>query len=111
MKANPGECHLLLNTNEPYTANISNYVNKNKNSVKLLGATIDSLLKFDEHVNNICKKAHQKLSALSRILNFMSLDKRKILFSAFSSSQFQYCPLAWMDHSSNSNNKINRLHE
>ena len=30
---------------------------------------------------------------------------------AFIESQFQYCPLIWMFHSRNLNNKINRLHE
>ena len=31
--------------------------------------------------------------------------------NAFFDSQFNYCPLIWMFHSRNLNNKINRLHE
>ena len=31
--------------------------------------------------------------------------------NAFFGSQFNYCPLIWMFHSRNLNNKINRLHE
>ena len=30
---------------------------------------------------------------------------------AFIESQFGYCPLVWMFHSRNLNNKINRIHE
>ena len=30
---------------------------------------------------------------------------------AFITSQFSYCPLTWMFHNRNLNNKINRLHE
>ena len=30
---------------------------------------------------------------------------------AFIESQFNYCPLIWMDHSRSVNNKINHLHE
>ena len=30
---------------------------------------------------------------------------------AFITSQFSYCPLIWMFHSRNLNNKINRIHE
>ena len=30
---------------------------------------------------------------------------------AFIESQFGYCPLVWMFHSRNRNNKINRIHE
>ena len=36
---------------------------------KLLGIHIDHKLKFDTHANTICKKAHRKLTALSRITN------------------------------------------
>ena len=35
-------------------------------SVKLLGITIDDNLKFDMHVENICKKASQQLNILYR---------------------------------------------
>ena len=31
--------------------------------------------------------------------------------NAFFNSQFNYCPLIWMCHSHENNNKINRLHE
>ena len=33
------------------------------NDIKLLGITIDSILKFDKHVSNICSKANRKLNA------------------------------------------------
>ena len=41
----------------------------------------------------------------------MTLEKRKTLFKAFIQSQFSYCPLVWMFHDRNLNNKINNLHE
>ena len=57
------------------------------------------------------QKASQKLNALIRIANYMNIDQRKLLFNAFFLSQFQYCPIVWMFHSRQINNKINRLHE
>ena len=78
---------------------------------KLLGVHIDYKLKFDIHVETICKKAHRKLSALSRITNYMELPKRRILMNAFFKAQFNYCPIIWMFRSRCLNNKINRLHE
>ena len=45
-----------------------------KPNVKLLGVTIDRNLGFDEHVSNLCAKANRKLSALSRISKFLSLE-------------------------------------
>ena len=41
----------------------------------------------------------------------MELTKRRILMNVFFDSQFNYCPLIWMLHGRNLNNKINRLHE
>ena len=68
-------------------------------------------LNFDEHVNNLCKKACQKLNALVRLAPFMNVDKKRMIMKAFIESQFGYCPLVWMFHSRRLNNKINRIHE
>ena len=43
----------------------------------LLGVTIDRDLKFDEYVNNPCKKACQKLNGLARLAPFMNVDKKE----------------------------------
>ena len=41
----------------------------------------------------------------------MDLAKRKSLMKAFITSQFNYCPLIWMFHSRQLNNRINRIQE
>ena len=41
----------------------------------------------------------------------MDLSERRHLMKAFVTSQFSYCPLIWMFHSRNLNNKINQIHE
>ena len=38
----------------------------------------------------------------------MNISKRRILMNAFFTSQISYCPLVWMCHSCDNNNKINR---
>ena len=73
--------------------------------------TIDSDLKFDIHVNNLCKKATQKLNALARISGYMDSSKKRTIVKAFITSHFSYCRLVWMFHSRELNNKINRIHE
>ena len=80
-------------------------------SEKLLGITLDSELKFEEHINKICNIVNKKLNVLHRIGSHMSLEKRKMLLRTFMESQFNYCPLIWMFHSRTLNNKINRLRE
>ena len=78
---------------------------------ELLGVVIDDQLNFDKHINNVCRKAANKLSALARISKYMDSEKLKCLMKTFVMSQFQYCPLVWMCHSRKLNKKINRIQE
>ena len=75
------------------------------------GTALDNNLKFDKHLSNISSKANKKLSALPRVAEFLPFKKRRILFKAFIESQFKYCPLVWMFHGRQTNDKINKLHE
>ena len=84
---------------------------KNNKEKTILGVIIDNKLTFDSHINRTCKKASQKLSALSRISAFIDLNKRQILFQSMIKSQFSYCPLIWMFCSRKSKNLINKIHE
>ena len=77
-------------------------------SEKFLRITIDSNFTFEKHMNELCKKGSLKLHALTRCAKFMSTEKR---FKAFIISQFNYCPLVWMFHTKQLNNRINSLHE
>ena len=77
----------------------------------MIGINLDNELKFEDHVNFMCKKASQKLYALARIAPFMDLKQRRNIVKAFVESQFRYCPLIWMFHRRGLNNKINHIHE
>ena len=112
LKANPDKFHLLLSDpNEEFSIKVDNLDIKNSKCQKLLGIKIDNKLTFDDHVTSICTKASQKLHALSRVRNFMTLKQAKIILKTFILSQFGYCPLVWMFHSRKLNHRINRLHE
>ena len=111
MKANPDKCHLLTSSSDKVSICVDNYNIKSSKCEKRLGIKIDNKLNFNTHVDEICKKAGQKLNALSRVTPYMDLSKRRILLNAFFISQFSYCPLVWMFHSRGKNNKINRIHE
>ena len=84
---------------------------KLEKKLKLLGVEIDRTLSFDEHITSLCRKAGKKLYVLARLSHFMCTNKKRILMKAFIESQFSYCPLIWMFHSTSVNNKINHLHE
>ena len=112
LKMNADKCHLLVprHTDE-VCIKINDEVICGEPSVKLLGVKINNKLDFNEHVSNLCKKASQKLHALTRIAPYMTSDKLRILMKAFIESQFSYCPLVWMFHNRSMNNRINRIHE
>ena len=112
LKANPDKFQLILNeTDEKYFIEIGNIKIFNKKCKKLLGINIDNKLSFDEHVTGLCRKASQKLHALSRISHFTKTQQRQIIMKSFINSQFGYCPLVWMFHSRKLNKRINNIHE
>ena len=79
-KANPDKHHLLVKTNALTSLNIiSSFQITNSTEEKLLGIKFDNKLSFENHVSSLCKKASQKLHALTRIVNYMNLSKRKAL--------------------------------
>ena len=112
MKLNTDKCHLIIagNKYEHIWAKLGEELMW-ENSVKLLGVTIDRQLKFDKHVFYICTKAGRKLSALTRMISYLTFDKKRRLLKTFFESQFKYCLLTWMFHSRELNNRINRLHK
>ena len=111
MKANCDKSHLLLSCNEPSTLAIDGSSTETNTKEVLLGIAIDKDLKFDDHVNSLCKKPCQKLNALARLAPYMSVEKKRIIMKAFIESQFGYFPLVWMFHSRGINSKMDRIHE
>ena len=90
--------------------------NNNKNRIsntrfEKLGVTFDNRLNFNHHISKICKTASNKLHALARVSHYMDEDKMRILFNSYFLSQFNYCPLIWMNHNKSINKKINNLDE
>ena len=114
MKLNAEKCHLLVlgqRCDDSVTVKIGNTDVVNCSEEKLLGVHIDSKLSFDHHVSKLCQKASNKLYAVARISPFMDQKKLRNLVRAFITSQFQYCPLIWMFHSRQLDQKINKIQE
>ena len=75
MKANPGKCHLLTSSSDKVSICVYNYNNESNKCEKRLGIQIDNKLKVNTCVDEICKKAGQKLNALSTVTSCMDLLK------------------------------------
>ena len=80
-------------------------------SEKFLGIKIDNKLTFEEHVEGMCKKASQKVSAVARISSLMRFERRKRIVNLFITSHFSYYPLVWNFHNRRLNNRIDHIHE
>ena len=83
MKVNADKNHLVVSGNVRATAKITNnYIESEKEQV-LLGITIDSNLTFENHINNILKRASQKLNVLAIAAPCMNMQKRRINHEIF----------------------------
>ena len=76
---------------------LANFTMQNSAYQKLQGITIDRHLNFNEHVSNLCKIAIQKITALTRVFPYTTLNQRRTLMKAYFMPQFGYCPLERMN--------------
>ena len=107
----PDKWHLLLSDKgDNYYILIGTEVISNSMDEKILGVYFNKL-NFNTHFTKLCKKASQKLHALARVSNFLSINQRKMIMNAFIRSQFSYCPLIWMCHSRPILSIINNIHK
>ena len=69
LKTNPGKSHILLSTNKPEIVSIDGIPLAASSHEKLLGVTIDSELKFENHIKELYLKVGKKLtvSAISEV--------------------------------------------
>ena len=64
----------------------------------LLGVILDNDLQFEAHTKSLCRKAAQKLSPLSRVNKYLTLqcDQKLLIVNSVVKPQFTCCPLIWM---------------
>ena len=65
----------------------------NSKEEKILGVIINNRLTLSTYIKELCIKASQKISALSRISNQINDSEKNLLFNTLVKSQFNYCPL------------------
>ena len=100
----------MNNTKESFQTKIGNETVGNSKYEKLLEVKVDHELNFNEHVSSSCRKASQKLNALSRIASCMTFDQRRLILNSFITTHFLYCPIVWMFNSRKLSEKLNHIH-
>ena len=109
---NSGKYHLNLSSNDKNKkAELNRGVINNTQVQKPLGVYIDYKLKFDTHIEILCKKMRKKLHAHAQVIKYMPTNQAQQIMRSFIMSQFSYSPLIWISHSRKINEQINRLHE
>ena len=96
LKANPDKFQFMVprtNKNKSFNINVRGINIPFKNEVILLVITTDHELKFNKHIELLCKRAAFKLQAFRRIRKYLGIEKARILANAFIESQFNYAPL------------------
>ena len=64
----------------------------NSKKQKILIVTIDNKLVFSSYIRELCKKASQKISTLSRISNQLNASEKNPSFSRCSKTSFSLLP-------------------
>ena len=113
MVLNTRKCHFMClgKNTENETFIFKDTIMNNSKEEKILCVILENRLTFSRQIRELCKKASQKISALSRISNQLNDSEKTLLFNAAVKSQFNFCLLVWMFCSRRSSNMINRAHE
>ena len=78
-------------------------------SIKVLGVTLDSGLKYDTHISNLCSKASIKIHVMKWIGKCLNTDCRISMYKSFISSHLSYWPVSWMFCAEQNSDKLEKL--
>jgi hypothetical protein len=93
MKSNESKCHFLLCSTGPKEGppglpehmwiKVGDQILWESFEEKLLGVLINKNIKFADHLTKICKNARGKVTALSRLINIVPLERKRTLMNSF----------------------------
>lgn len=81
----------LENDSNSLAFNINNQNIETVTHYKYLGVVVDNELKFDKHIDYLCKKISKKIGFLSRVGRCLSMETRKIIYNTIVLPHFTYC--------------------
>ena len=87
MKANPTKFQAICigkNAHDSFTSfNIDSVEIKCEDNATLLGINIDFMLRFDDHVSEICKKASKQLAVLKHLGRFLTKQGKMTIYNFY----------------------------
>ena len=111
MRLNTDKCKLIVAGQKDHIIDIKvgESIIRESKEVTLLGVLIDNDISLKSYLNDKIKMANSKIASIKRNQHFLTFQQKKIVLSSFVHCHFSYAPLAWMFHSREINNKINRV--
>ena len=109
MEFNPDKCEIIQITNRRKKKIVTNYSIhehqlKEVKGAKYLGVTIDRTLSWNEHINNVTKKANNTRAFLQRNINRCPEAIKTLCYQAFVRPIVEYASTVW-DPSTEKNSK------
>ena len=100
-----------MKTNRPLHLDIKGKKLNATEHAKLLGIETDGKLMFSKHVEALCYKVNKKITAFSRLNNFITAQQAQSMYNAVILSNFNYFPLIWMFCNKGANKQIDHTHK
>ena len=91
--------------------NLNGKIIRTSDSLKILGVTIDNKLNFNEHINDVCKKASQRVGVIMRLRNLISTTAKLVLFKSAILPYLTYCHLFWHFCRASDTRRLERIQE
>ena len=83
---------------------------ENSNKQKILGLIIDCKFNFKSDINELCKKAPQKIGVLCRLSSYLKNYQKEVIFKSIIKIQFNYFSLVRMLCSRTVNNMSSNIY-
>ncbi len=110
MQSNPAKFQSMALGNTPQCNIVINDIHiESVPFIRLLGVNIDSNLKFNLHISNICQKAGRNLNALKRVAKTLPTNVKFMLYKTYISCHFNFCPLVWHFCGESNTKKLERI--
>ena len=91
--------------------NLNGKIIRTSDSLKILGVTIDNNINFNEHINNVCDKASQRVGVIMRLRNLIPTTAKLVLLKSAILPYLTYCYLVWHFCRASDTQRLERIQE
>jgi len=114
MKANPDKFQVMFMGKDvpaSFELQICESRVMSSSKIEILGIILDSKLKFDSAIKEMCRRASRQINVLQRLKSKLDKDSRMAAYNAFIMSTLTYCQIVWMHCGKVNINKLEKVHE